>query len=234
MFKWAAKKDIIEKDPTLGIDPPTGKRERTRVLSDDEIVALWQVTGELGFPFSQIIRLLLLTGQREFEVGELPWSELDLENRTWSNPGGERTKNGRAHDVHLSDLAREVIDSIPRFADNTNFVFSKNGKRPVVSYSDAKERIDVRMAELLGEVPGWTFHDLRRTCTTGMARLKVPPHVADKVLNHKSGTIRGVAAVYNQFEYSDERVDALDRWGKFVEGLVDPDKAGSNVVPLRA
>jgi hypothetical protein len=76
------------------------------------------------------------------------------------------------------------------------------------------------------------LHDLRRTATTGLARLGIPPHIADKVLNHTAGTIRGVAATYTRFEYLDERRAALDAWGRFVEGLVRP--APSNVVPLVA
>ena len=70
-------------------------------------------------------------------------------------------------------------------------------------------------------IPGWTFHDLRRTATTGIVRtLKVPPHIADRVLNHTSGTIKGVAKTYNRFEYLDERRQALEAWGQFVEGLI--------------
>jgi integrase len=232
-FRWAVDQDLIERDPTQGVRDPAGskrERERKRVLSDKEIVALWQVCDEIGFPFGPIVKLLLLTGQREMEVGELPWSELDTENRTWALPG-ERTKNRQPHEIHLSALARAVIAGIPRFADNKDLVFSLNGTKAVQSYSDAKARIDKRMAEILGEVEPWVLHDLRRTITTGMARLKVPPHIADKVLNHRSGTITGVAAVYNQFEYLDERVDALDAWGEFVARLVHP---GRNVVPLRA
>ena len=61
-------------------------------------------------------------------------------------------------------------------------------------------------------MPDWSFHDLRRTATTGMARLGVPPHIADAVLNHKSGTIKGVAAVYNRHAYFDERREALEKW----------------------
>jgi integrase len=82
------------------------------------------------------------------------------------------------------------------------------------------------------EVPQWILHDLRRTAASGMARLKVGPHVVDKILNHTSGTIRGVAAIYNRFEYSDERRNALQAWGGYVHNLVSP--AASNVVPLGA
>ena len=80
-------------------------------------------------------------------------------------------------------------------------------------------------------IPPWVLHDLRRTAATGMARLNFPPHVVDKVLNHTSGTIRGVAAVYNRFEYLEERRAALDAWGRYIENLVAP--APTNVVALR-
>jgi len=91
--------------------------------------------------------------------------------------------------------------------------------------------LDVIMAEArrrsLGlsectKIPDWRLHDLRRTAATGMARLNIPPHVVDKVLNHVSGTIRGVAAVYNRFEYLEERRAALEAWGRYVCNLVSP------------
>jgi hypothetical protein len=82
------------------------------------------------------------------------------------------------------------------------------------------------------ELAPWVIQDLRRTATTGMARLGIPPHVADRILNHQAGTIRGVAAVYNRFEYLDERKSALETWGRFVESLVRP--VPSNVVALAA
>jgi integrase len=79
-------------------------------------------------------------------------------------------------------------------------------------------------------IANWTFHDLRRTAATGMAGMNIPPHVVDRILNHTSGTIRGVAAVYNRFQYLDERRAALDAWGRYVSGLVTP--APANVVEL--
>ena len=77
----------------------------------------------------------------------------------------------------------------------------------------------------------WILHDLRRTATTGMARLKFAPHVVDRVLNHTSGTIRGVARIYNRFDYLDERRAALEAWGRAVEAIVNGSNA-SNVVDL--
>ena len=114
-------------------------------------------------------------------------------------------------------------------------MFSTNGVRPVSGFSNAKARLDHFMSTAAGEVAviePWRFHDLRRTATTGMARLGIAPHIADKVLNHTAGTIRGVAAVYNRHAYLDERRAALHAWSRFVEALVQPGGA-DNVVPIR-
>ena len=67
---------------------------------------------------------------------------------------------------------------------------------------------------------GWRVHDLRRTCVSGMAGLGVAPHVADKILNHQSGTISGVAAVYQRHEFLAERRAALDLWGAHIDHLL--------------
>jgi integrase len=95
------------------------------------------------------------------------------------------------------------------------FVFSLTGEKPFSRFDVGKRAID----DLCG-VPNWRLHDLRRTCVSGMARLGVPPHVADKILNHQSGTISGVAAVYQRHEFLSERKDALERWGGHVAGLL--------------
>jgi integrase len=94
-------------------------------------------------------------------------------------------------------------------------VFSHSGAKPFQSFSSAKRELDK-----ISGLTGWRLHDLRRTCVSGMARLGVPPHVADKVLNHQTGTISGVAAVYQRHEFLAERKDALDRWGVHVERLL--------------
>ena len=95
--------------------------------------------------------------------------------------------------MHLSQAAIAVLMRMPRLG---KFVFSVSGTKPFQSFSAAKRELDK-----LSEVTGWRLHDLRRTCVSGMARLGVAPHVADKILNHQSGTISGVAAVYQLHEF---------------------------------
>ena len=78
-----------------------------------------------------------------------------------------------------------------------------------------------RVIDKLCGVAGWRLHDLRRTIVSGMARLGIPPHVADKILNHQAGTISGVAAVYQRHDFLAERKEALDRWGTDVAQIVE-------------
>jgi integrase len=223
-FGWAVANDLCVADPTTGVRKPAKEGSRDRVLTDDEIRAFWFGTDQLGVPFGPLFRLLLLTAQRESEVAGMRWSEIDFDKRTWTIPGA-RSKNGKPHTIALSKLTIEVLEQVPRIAGQ-ELLFSGSGKTAVSGFSSAKARLDVRM----GGIAPWVLHDLRRTATTGMARLGIAPHVADRVLNHQAGTIRGVAAVYNRFEYLDERKAALEAWGRFVESLVRP--VPSNVVQL--
>src|SRR3546814_17754150 len=78
-------------------------------------------------------------------------------------------------------------------------------------------------------VPRWTIHDLRRTAASGMARLGQPVHVVAAALNHKSGPIKGVAAVYNRYSYADEKRTALAEWAHFLDELL-ADEPAKNVV----
>jgi integrase len=220
-FGFAVAENLVDLDPTVGVrNPLGGRRERERVLSETEIKALWQVCDEVR-DYGAILQLLLLTGARKREIGEMRWHELDLEKRLLLLPS-TRTKNHHPHDLHLPDLAMEIIDRLPRRPDG-DFVFSVTGAQPVRggSYSFAKTQIDRRLEAILGKVEPWVVHDLRRTAATYMAELGVGHHVVDKILNHQSGAIRGIARVYNRHSYD-------------VEALVYPERAASNVVEMRA
>jgi len=254
MFNWAVEKGRLDVSPMEGMKLTTKERPRDRALSDSEIRWLWAAIDEVGWPFGGLTKLLLLTAQRRDEVAGMEWSEIDLDKRTWTLPR-EKAKNNRVHEIQLSEAAISVLESLPRIG--TRYVFTTTGDVPIAGFSRAKRRIDAAMItarrkelSLVGpdsehrkmrglpnrslpvDVPNWTFHDLRRTAATGMARLNIAPHVVDKVLNHVSGTIRGVAAVYNRFDYLNERRQALDLWGRFVIGLTQ--SALPIVVALRA
>jgi integrase len=190
---------------------PTKEIARDRVLDDTELVTVLFAARQIGGPYGAIVEFLALTGQRREEVARLAWEELDLEERVWTIPKS-RTKNGKTHTVHLSEQSLAVLKRARRLRP---LVFSPLGTRPFQQFSSAKRQLDQ-----ISGVRNWRLHDLRRTCVSGMARLKIAPHIADKILNHQSGTISGVAAVYQRHEFLDERKEALDRWGAHVARIV--------------
>jgi integrase len=224
-FAWAVEQEFIEADqkPTTGVKGSKNV-ERDRVLSDDEIVAVWSGCDKMGWPYGPFFKLLLLTAQRRKEVGQMEWSEIDLDKGIWTIPG-KRAKNGKPHIVHLSRFAVEIITSLPHINGN-KYVFTTTGETPVNGWGSSKASLDkhVRVQER------WTLHDLRRTSASGMAQLGIAPQVVDKVLNHTAGTIKGVARIYNRYEYGDERKGALEAWARYVESLLCP--AESNVVAI--
>jgi integrase len=199
-FRYAVERDLIQNDPMAGIKAPNPASARDRVLSADEIRAFWQAAGELSWPFENVFKVLLLTGQRREEVAGLCWRELDLDAGQWTI-AKERCKNGKAHTVDLAPEAVRLLDrfgdaAAARRADDTEFVFSTTGRTPVSGFSKAKARLDARMREILGDkFREWRTHDLRRTAASGMAALGFQPHVIERVLNHVSGAQGGLVGV---------------------------------------
>jgi integrase len=191
---------------------------------DDELSRVWAAARELGWPFGPFVHLLTLTGQRRDEVAGMRWSELNLEKRLWTLPRG-RVKNDKGHEVPLSAQAIMVIKTVPKKAGE-DLLFSTTGKSPISGFSKTKATIDEKSG-----VTEWTFHDLRRTLASGMARLGIALPVIEKVLNHTSGSFRGIVGIYQRHEFADEKRHALDAWAAHVMRIVkgQPD----NVVALR-
>lgn len=215
-FNWCMDRDILKASPADGVKPPTPERSRDRVLTDQELVAIWKACGDMGQPFGQLFKLLLLTGQRLGEVAGMTTAELDAEGKVWTIPPA-RAKNNREHVVPLADAAQAVLASVKVVKGEAGLIFSTNGERPVSGFSKAKTTLDGKVA-----IPHWTLHDLRRTAASGMARLGQPVHVVEAVLNHRSGSVSGVAAVYNRYDYAAEKATALRAWANHVTSLLNP------------
>lgn len=193
---------------------------------------MWQAAEKLGHPYTAIVRLLVLTGQRLGEIAGLRWDEVDLVERQITLPGS-RTKNGKSHIVALSDSAVAILKAAPKIKSEDGLVFTVTGK-PLNGWSKMRARLNEAVTEALDnrEPERWTLHDLRRTTATRMAEdLKIAPNVIDKILNHSTGVVKGVAAIYNRAELLQERRAALEAWSRYVNELVHG--TSSNVVPLR-
>lgn len=220
MCGWAISRDLIEKSPVEGVPKPAQENSRDRALDDREIALVWRAAEQVGWPFGDIARLLLLTGQRKSEIADLAWSEVDLDAKLLRLPA-ERVKNKRAHDVPLCPQAISILDGLPRIDSKRGYVFSTTGKTSVSGFSRAKRQLDDAICEMSGgPISAWTFHDLRRSVATGLARIGVDLVVIERCLNHASGSFAGIVQVYQRHKYESEMRASLDAWGAHVEGVV--------------
>lgn len=237
---WSVERGIIDSSPVAGVKAPSEENARDRVLSDDEIRWLWAAT-ETGM-MGHAVRLMLLTGQRRGEVVGMGKNEVKAGD-VWYIPAN-RTKNGVANAVPLAPVSQDIITALPKLKDK-DLIFTSTGDTPISGWSKFKLSLDKAMLKIAQEeaeergddpavisLPQWQLHDLRRTAASGMARLGQPVHVVEALLNHKSGTVSGVAAVYNRYDYADEKRRAAEAWANYLDKLINgkPD----NVRELRA
>lgn len=231
MFDWACDPEHrtgVKTNPFGRMKLKSEGDGRDRVLTPAEIKAVWTATAEQSAPYRDVLRLLLLTGQRLHQISDLKWREVDLENRRITLPTG-RTKNRQGHIVHLSDEAVAILQATPKIASKAGYVFTLDGER-LNGWTDVRLRLYEATEKALGEkLEDWRPHDFRRTfASLGVDELKLQDRVVDKVLNHSTKR-KGVARIYNRSELLDERQHALEVWGAYVGRLVNG-SPGSNVV----
>ncbi len=255
-FGWAVARGRITENPFAHAVIEGREISRERALTDAELGEAWRGASKLMSPFGAFLQLLILTLQRRNEVAGMEWGELTPDLSTWTVPA-TRAKNRKTHIVHLAEPARAVLRALRR-VEGVPLVFgvarrrltlaasgAPPAPRPISGFSTVKERLFANIcaerAEAKGmpveqiAAPDWRMHDLRRTGVTTLARLGVAPHVADRILNHVhgQGSIQGVAAVYQRFEFLAEREAALRVWADHVLAVAEARAMPDNVVSLR-
>lgn len=228
-FSWAASADGIEgmegrPNPAAGIRRNPAA-ERSRVLSDDELAAVWRAATSAPYPHGHFARLVLLTGCRGGEILGLRWQpdpkgsagHVDRAGGKLQFPAGA-TKNGREHVVYINDAIADVLNAFPSISSQWCFA-SDDGR-----YSNCRDLWKRRMHAASG-TSGWTWHDLRRTVVSGMQALGTSEAVLRKLINHASGTTNlGVLGVYARHGFEKERRAALEQWAAHLSQLA----AGAN------
>lgn len=211
-FDWCTHEELIAVSPCIGVAPLGAAKERQHKLNDDEIKALWSASGDQDL-FGSFYRVLLLTAQRRGEVASMQWQEVNFDRAEWIIPA-LKTKNGREHLVPLSPLVVSILNAQPQ-RKPSEYVFGRYPGAPMSGFSKAKRELDTEMLTKLREddpeamLRHWRIHDLRRTAASGMASLRVEPHVIEAVLNHTPGKL---VKTYQVWQYAEERRQALGTW----------------------
>jgi integrase len=223
LFAWAMAEGLCEANPVNGTNNPgAGVQARDRILTDQELAAIW--AGCLDEDFGRILKLLILLGCRRDEIGVMTWNEIDLDTGVLTIPGA-RTKNKRTLRLPLPTMALDLLRAQPK-REGREYVFGPRGMG-FSGWSFATVALHKRLAA--AKIAPWRIHDLRRTMRSGLGRLSVPPHIAELAIGHAR---RGVEATYDRYSYEAEIGVALARWADHVRGVIEG--RPSTIVPLRA
>lgn len=207
LFNWqVARVDDYVSPIVRGMGRSNGRdRARTRILTDDEIKAVWSAADKAG-GFGAFVQTCLLTAQRRAKVAGMRWEDID-EKGVWTIPAEAREKTN-AGTLKLPPAALAIINARPRLKTNPH-VFAGRGDKAMAGFSPLKRELDEA-----AKVAPWVIHDLRRTAKSLMARAGVRPDISERVLGH---VITGAEGVYDRHSYADEKADALAELAGLVE-----------------
>jgi integrase len=204
--RWHHQRDENYQPPlTTGMWRTPGEdRRRKRILTDDEIKAIWNSDGG---SFAALVKLALLTAQRREKVRTIRWA--DIREGAWIIRTEAREK-GNAGSLKLPRLALDIISAQPRLNE---FVFPGRSDGAIASLGTHKAAFDK-----VCRVQGWRFHDLRRTARSLMSRAGVRRDIAERVLGHAQGEL---IEIYDRHHYQDEMADALTKLVELIERIVN-------------
>jgi len=209
-FNWAVRRGYLTSNPLLPHKRPHRMTPRERVLNDDELKALLFFCRENTDRFTQIVQLLVFTGQRKGEIANLEWQDIDRKRLILP---GRKTKNKREH---VLPLGKHALDLLSQIEGGATHVFGTSADdKPFNGFGKSTKRMLMETG-----LSHFTLHDLRRTFATIHAKIGTPVHVTEKLLNHTSGTISGVAAVYNRHSYFEEMGAAVALYDKYIAKLI--------------
>lgn len=192
-YNWCIRHELTDRNPFAHLQVKYGKRDR--LLTNEELKAIWEYDHE---PYSDILKLLLLTGQRRNQIWQLQpdWIEEGVINFP-----PEVMKSGLSHTIPIGSLTQELVKKAP-------FTFN--------SWSKAKARCDKHTG-----VTNWTVHDLRRVFVTKCAETgEIPLHVTETYVDHRSGTISGVQAIYLKYDFMREMKKLVDTYEEYLQTIL--------------
>jgi integrase len=231
LYNWAIGTNEFGLSPTsspvLGSKPKAiigkAREPRARILTDEELLSVWNASSAVRYPFGSLVQFLILTGQRVREAADMSWPEVNFSKNLWTIPA-HRMKSRRLHEVPLAPDALSLLQSLKHF-NAGDFVFTTtSGLRPISGFSKAKQRIDE-----ISAVSGWRFHDLRRTMRSRISSLPVEDLVRELVIAHAKP---GLHQVYDLHTYEAEKRRCLELWEQKLQGIVSA-KLPADVITMQ-
>lgn len=210
-FKWCVRRRYIKNSPLEGVELPK-LPSRKRVLNDDELVKVYRAAEEYGYPYGHIVRLIILTGQRPGEVAKLRPSWYSHNQQTFTFPAGV-LKHSREHTIPVGPRAIALLEGVTPMYD---YYFPARGRvdKPFSGFSKSKKGL----MKLLPDMAPFTDHDLRRTFSTNVARLGVPPHIKEMLLGHAGKS--DIESVYDLYTYLPEMRAAVEKYDAHISNLL--------------
>jgi len=236
-LNWVSEKkeSLYPVSPIVRMKLPFADGKRTRFLEGPEIRYLWMAAETLPKPIEACIKLLILTGLRLREVASAHWREINLDTREWVIPA-ERMKNKKPHLVPLTDCMISILTELgPKPAHRRGYVMTLNGETPLNSFSKTKELLNAALARIVtnefkkndallpepSTLADWVYHDLRRTLSTHLVRVGTPITHTEAILSHALPGVGKVSEHYIIYNFSSEKRQGLEQWGKLVTQYVE-------------
>jgi len=215
VLTWAVKFGYRDDNPLIRLKPDFKKVARDRYLTLDELRKVWGATDNLSEIHRAAVRLLILLPFRKTEFLHARWQELE---GGWLSIPSSRTKNNDPIKLFLSEFAQ---NQLPQRRNDSDLMFTTNGTTPTRLGSKVLNKL-----KSLADIPQWQFHDFRRTFSTHMHEANLTDiynkhFVIEACLNHRDGSRRGVAGVYNRASYTDQKKVLLQHWSDIVKGVVN-------------
>lgn len=234
MFNWAIQEDLLTVNPAAGMAKLATESHRERYLSPEEYKKLWEALPKAGIGEhgGEYFKLIILTGLREMEVLKAEWAQIDFNQKIWTIPS-KNAKNSRDQLVPISPMVLEALLTLKRLPPRERkYVFQSPEKDTHVVRNFVEKRI-VKLRKV-AKIKDLRIHDLRRSATTYWGKLKVEPHIKDRLLNHAAKKVSDKH--YDQWQYLDEKRAALESWEQLVVEMIGTKSTppSDNVVPMRA
>jgi len=213
-FNWSVEVDLLDHSPTVGVRLPIRELPRERLITSDEVKALWN--GLPKSPASQhAVRITLATALRIGEVVGARREKIDKD--AWIIPATS-TKARRVHVVPMTPMLERLLKDAQKDLMGGEYVFptpqsSANGHLRARTVGQS-------IRKWLPQLTDVRVHDIRRLVGSFMAQTGVAMEVIQGVLGHARSGVTQLHYIHQEALVPRMR-DALEAWQDRLQEILD-------------